>query len=292
MDDWAFGPKGFVPKMDPYGIPYYEDLLLRCQERDRIQTGRPEGCVCLGYGATHCACPEGQEALRLEKEAEWIGNQAREKLRQERIWDTSGVPIRFYGYSLETSPVKTTMPELIVALTNHEQTSEKEVPYWDTDQWTRSWFLWGQHGVGKTGLAVGYGRERLLHWGSELVFETVPTLLYKLRCTMSPKRREDIEEEDDQPTEQSLMERYLAAEVLILDDLGVERVTEWAQERLYMLIGHRHDEGLTTIFTSNLSLEDVAAKLGERTTWRILEMCGPDNIVEVKGPNLRDLKHG
>ena len=88
------------------------------------------------------------------------------------------------------------------------------------------------------------------------------------------------------------MERYLAADVLILDDLGAERLTEWAAERLYMLIGQRHDEERTTVFTSNLSLEDVAAKLGERTTWRILEMCGADNIVEVKGPNLRDVKHG
>ena len=46
----------------------------------------------------------------------------------------------------------------------------------------------------------------------------------------------------------------------------------------------RHDYELATVFTSNLSPEQLARHLGERTAWRIVEMS---TIVALEGPNLR-----
>jgi DNA replication protein DnaC len=72
--------------------------------------------------------------------------------------------------------------------------------------------------------------------------------------------------------------------LLVLDDVGSERVNDWVQEKLFVIINHRHDYHMETIFTSNLSPAQLVRHLGERTAWRILEMCA---VVHLDGPNLR-----
>lgn len=270
---------------DPhYGTVYYEDLLNRCHERDALQTERPEGCCCLGTGTRDCPCLDGIAYRRQEKEHQLTERaKSRNKRRIER-WADANIPRRFEDYRLLTSPVLKTQPELVRALT---------YPGWDDidddaalerfEKWNASWFLWGPYGTGKTGLAIAYGWEQI-HQGpyepvNKLVFRTAPDLLADIRATM---------DSGSETTESEIMERYLNTNVLLLDDLGAERVTGWVEERLYRVIGHRHAEMLTTVFTSNLSPEELGQKLGERIVWRIVEMCGAENIVEIKGPNLRD----
>ena len=136
-------------------------------------------------------------------------------------------------------------------------------------------------GVGKTGLAVGYARRCVEDCHVEqLQFVTIPRLLSRLRSTYS---NPDV-------TEDSVLQQYIQTRLLILDDMGAEQVknTGWVEDRLYQIIGERHDELRPTIFTSNLSISKLAERIGERITWRIIEMCGRENIVEIKGANLRD----
>ncbi len=273
---------------------HYEGLLARCEERDAIQATRPEGCTCLGTGRRDCPCPEGmaeKARARAEKDRKVALHQ--QVIREQR-WRDAGIPRRFESFRLDNTPVRETHPELIAALTypslaDVDDTAEANAA-WEQryEQWESSWFLWAPHGRGKTGLAVAYAWETLQcvqdgYLNSPtILFRTVPGLLSELRATMDPA---------SELTEESLMKRCRDAHLLILDDLGAERVSGWVEERLYLIIGQRHDEMLPTVFTSNLSLEAVGNKLGERITWRIAEMCGPDNIVQVQGPNLRD-PHG
>jgi DNA replication protein DnaC len=70
----------------------------------------------------------------------------------------------------------------------------------------------------------------------------------------------------------------------VLDDIGAERVTDWVRERLFVIVNARHDADLPTIFTSNLAPPALDDHLGERTMWRIIEMC---EVVHLDGPNLR-----
>lgn len=53
------------------------------------------------------------------------------------------------------------------------------------------------------------------------------------------------------------------AELLVLDDLGQERPTEWSVSRLMDLVGHRHERQLPTIFTSQYPLRGIEARLAE-----------------------------
>ena len=177
------------------------------------------------------------------------------------------LPLRYVSYSLRKSPVKDYAEKLRTAS--------------DLDA---SWYLWGSYGVGKTGLAVGYA----WRWVNEVgphhppLFTTVPDMLSELRTTFNNK---------SELSETDVIAKYGAAGLLVMDDLGAEQVSGsgWVEDRLYQIIGRRHGNKLPTVFTSNLSLKDVAARIGERVTWRIAEMCGRDNVIHVEGKNQRAL---
>lgn len=80
---------------------------------------------------------------------------------------------------------------------------------------------------------------------------------------------------------QVIMNRAYKCDLLILDDIGVERGTPWTQERLYDLVNTRYNEQKCTIFTSNLSLEEITDRLGIRIGSRLksatkVELVGGD----------------
>lgn len=221
-------------------------------------------------GPEWCSCAEGR-AARAKVDAE------RERERLERIeaaWDESGVPARFAPFRLGNSPQKLLAKRL-------EGLVQRE------DSRTASVFLHGPYGTGKTGLAVGYLRAYLENSARPSgLFTTLPNMLGALRATYGRR--------DDGETEEQVIAKYQAVGLLVLDDLGAEQVTaagaEWLQDRLYRIIGERHDQERPMVFTSNLTLEQLALRIGERLTWRILEMCGPEHVISVTGPNLRDTK--
>jgi len=67
-----------------------------------------------------------------------------------------------------------------------------------------------------------------------------------------------------------------AVPLLVLDDIGAEKPSEWTQERLYSIIDHRYANCLPLIVTSNLppSRSSLAPQTGVRTQSRLAEMCG------------------
>lgn len=69
------------------------------------------------------------------------------------------------------------------------------------------------------------------------------------------------------------LDRFLAADVLLLDDLGAAHVTAWNADAAYRLIDHRWAHQLPTILTSNLAAADITAVLGPRLTSRLVGMC-------------------
>jgi len=236
-----------------------------------------------------CVCEVGQQEAQRKEQLQWEYNSAQTASIARLRWQNSGVPQRFIDYRLSTSPIRAVNSKLIERLT----CPSEDIVEWDDafDRWWGSWYFHGPYGVGKTGLAVGFAYEMNVQAFCEasqrIRFVTLPRLLAELRSTYN-RRGENVE------TEQDVIDRYAKTTLLILDDLGAEHVkgSGWVEDRLYQVIGERHDEERVTVFTSNLSLKELANHIGERITWRILEMCGPERIVAVTGPNLRDVRKG
>lgn len=73
----------------------------------------------------------------------------------------------------------------------------------------------------------------------------------------------------------AIKNRARAVELLVFDDIATKASTESFTEELYEIIDHRATEELTTIYTSNMAMDDVAKLLGDRIASRVDGMTVP-----------------
>ena len=116
--------------------------------------------------------------------------------------------------------------------------------------------LSGASGCGKTHIAAAIVN-RLLERGEPALFVVVPDLLDHLRSAYQPGAEVGYDE---------LFERVRNAPLLVLDDLGTQAPTPWAQEKLFQLINHRFNTRLPTVVTTNLLPERIDERLRTRLT--------------------------
>ena len=121
----------------------------------------------------------------------------------------------------------------------------------------QGWLLLkGASGGGKTHIAAAIAN-RCLERGIPALFVVVPDLLDHLRAAYRP----DAEVGYDR-----LFDQVRNAPALILDDLGTQSATPWAQEKLFQLINHRFNARLPTVVTTNVSLQSMDERLRARLT--------------------------
>lgn len=131
----------------------------------------------------------------------------------------------------------------------------------------------GSVGTGKTYIAAAlvYDLLRTVPH-NRIMFATMPDVLDRIRATYNGGERDDV------------LQRALSVPVLVLDDLGTEKVTDWVREKVYQIINRRYNEQLTTICTTNLAPSGLARHIGERTVSRLMEMC---RVVKLDGTDRR-----
>ena len=105
------------------------------------------------------------------------------------------------------------------------------------------WFLLvGPNGCGKTHLAAAIANA-CLETGAVVLFTTVPDLLDHLRATFAPTSSEGYDQ---------LFTVMRQAEMLVLDDLGMQQGSPWANEKLFQLLNYRYNSCFPTVITANL----------------------------------------
>ena len=101
--------------------------------------------------------------------------------------------------------------------------------------------LVGPNGCGKTHLAAAIANQSLDE-GAVVLFEAVPDLLDHLRAAFAPTANEVYDQ---------LFSKMREAELLVLDDLGAQQSSPWANEKLFQLLNYRYNMCMPTVITSN-----------------------------------------
>lgn len=132
---------------------------------------------------------------------------------------------------------------------------------------TNGLMLYGKAGSGKTHLAVSIARHIIEKKQIQVRFARIVDLLGEIRKTF------DANEQYRTENESELIQRYTSTPLLIIDDLGAEKTTDWVRQILYQIIDERWIEQKPIIVTSNLNLEELEARFEERIASRVAGMC-------------------
>ena len=145
-------------------------------------------------------------------------------------------------------------------------------------------YFYGECGCGKTYLASIIAQD-FLRRGKSVIFVKVPRLLDDIKATFNGQGRE-VE----------LLDELRTATLVVLDDFGMEKPTQWAGATLCKVLDMRYDNPTgTTLITSNLSPSELADRLnnasdganlnGSRIFDRLKEICKP---ILLKGTSRRN----
>ncbi|TGM97366.1 ATP-binding protein [Leptospira dzoumogneensis] len=140
-------------------------------------------------------------------------------------------------------------------------------------------YLWGATGSGKTLLACGILNELILRYGTECRYAKIN------RDFLSTIRDSYQKESELHGMEQTIKKQFTDVEVLVLDDFGANKESDWANSQLYDLIDARYEEEKVTILTSNIQAKDWKDKAEGRIYSRLLEMA---EIIHLDCPDYRE----
>lgn len=154
-------------------------------------------------------------------------------------------------------------------------------------------FIHGEAGTGKTHLAVACMFDRMLNTLPIITLEEYYKIMMPRQGHFKPMSDLFLEIRNtfsgDTERESEVINKYSDDKAnkwsfLVLDDLGVEKSSEWVQQTLYTIIDRRYRNMERTIITSNLTLSEISNKISDRIASRISEMC---KVINLKGKDRR-----
>jgi DNA replication protein DnaC len=225
----------------------------------------------------------------------WVSRacECQEAEREERRLAAARIPERYRQYTLDG--FETDFRGADRSLGRAALTARRFVDEYPGDTGGKGLLFTGSIGVGKTHLAVGVLRRLIKERGAKGLFCDYRELLKKIQNSYNPQVN---------TTELELLKPIFAAEVLVLDDLGAQKPTEWAWDTVALILNTRYNDKQTTIITTNYSdlpagggfkpspdgkipavnEDTLGDRIGDRMRSRLAEMCVR---VEITGADFR-----
>lgn len=248
-------------KADKNAEDYYKDGVLVC---GKCHTNKEKKIQLAGECVTvRCICKcESEERERIQKQKDY----EEEMRRIERLKVASLMDAKLKSATLKTFTQKEDNQKLYTIVKNYVDNFET---FYKSN---RGLLFWGTVGTGKSYAAACIA--------NELLNRKIPVVM-----TSFVKVLQVIQ--DNTENETGFVNRLCAARLLIIDDLGTERNTDYALEKVYNVIDSRYRTGKPLILTTNLNLQDMQMTQDiryQRIYDRIFEMCHP---VMVNGTSWR-----
>lgn len=255
---------GLEPLEDEVGDPPAK--LVQVLPKPRSLTCTDCGAVGLAYRPICGPCADAREAKRVKRERE---AEKQEVARQVATEEAQRV--RWANMPPETRRLETLLPRQEVRRLSEAMSAVRSWMMGEGLPWL---VLTGDWGVGKSHLAEGAVRA-LVERGEYVRWQPVVNLLTEMRRMVAAKADMD-----------GFLDRVKITPWLVLDDLGRERATDWAQEALYRLVQGRQVSRLRTLVTTN----ETKASLGDRVGGAIADRVFDRSLVRevvLQGPSWR-----
>lgn len=220
-----------------------------------------------------CSCA----LQRAEKERQEMLQTGLEKLKK-KIFSENGIGRKYSNITLND----------ITAVKGQGNAFDEATDFlkrFSIDRNTKGFGLFGGVGSGKTYIAAALVNQ-LCNKRIDSLTEYEKEEAYYGRTLVSPPARfiSCIELLESIKTDSGVIRNYKTAKLLVIDDLGAARITEWVDERLFEIIDYRYTEELPVIFTTNVTPAELKEKMDKRTIDRLKEMC---NFISVTAPSQR-----
>lgn len=222
----------------------------------------PYASITSRNSATPSGCPECAEAARLERErAEQQATMARIAAeRLERKLGSAMIPKRFQGKTF-ADYVATSAGQR----KNLKACQQYAKQFRENQEAGRCLLLLGKPGTGKTHLANAIAGHVIVNGNATAVYRTVAGILQHVKGSYDSR---------SEYTEAQAFESLIQPNLLIIDEVGATKPTEFEQATLFNIINGRYEEQRPTIVVSNLMPEELPAVLGERCVDRLREGGG------------------
>ena len=136
----------------------------------------------------------------------------------------------------------------------------------------------GSVGTGKTHLVAAIANYIINIHKISVKFGSITSLLNEIKATYSEGSKE---------TEYNIIKELSSVNLLIIDDLGKEKPTDWTSSILYTIINNRYEDYRPTIVTTNLTINNLEKNIGEAAMSRLIETC---DFVKMDGVDHRKSK--
>ena len=133
----------------------------------------------------------------------------------------------------------------------------------------------GNAGTGKTHLAAAITHYVIEEFGATVKFGCFTDILTDIKKSFS--------------TDEDIVRQLKEVPLLVIDDLGKERQSEWSDSILYEVINSRYEDYMPTIITTNLNPKQLEARFGEAILSRLFEMC---DAINMSGTDIRKAERG
>jgi DNA replication protein DnaC len=255
----------------PHNLRYWQIVMKR------------ECPKCGGLGVLQVTLPGGHRAVEA--------CECQSEERAARLLRRAGIPVRYEHCSLDS--YEADFPGADPSLSAAHLTARSFVGGYPVMTGGRGLLITGSIGVGKTHLAVGI-LQSLIHGKSVRgLFCDYRELLKEIQHSYNPQVA---------TTEMEILQPVFNAEVLVLDELGAAKPTDWVWDTVALVLNTRYNDKRTTIITTNypdaapaganggnaparaVREETLGDRIGERMRSRLAEMCV---TLEMRGEDFR-----